>query len=630
MGIECVGCHKKLQEEALDECFSVYRCRRDHVFVCCKVECQRVLEKKCGKVSDYLCKIQHKLNNDGHTSALRRLPPCEREKLKEHTEAEANSYMICPEEVKACERSVPHCCYVMNRVGGFAKGDKGEVKRHVPQSASPEKFAEPENPGLIDDAFLMEIKLEEDEICDVGLQGALGGKVKKQKKGGKDKKSNVLLIDFKQAADDSSDAWFKANAHPPPLAKQFQSGSCFQSRSPTGFGAAQAWSAVARLSDTHATDNGQLQQDHHQPHPPDDAQRVERLMATTDCSESHAVDLLKSHSWNLEKAADVYFQEESAGDCPRWGPRSQGQQQQSVSHVQPAPAREAERLTRPAHQRGQEEQAVPERQTVQAPSQPPPPRLPLEWQAIWSEEQQAYYYWHTPTNHTTWEAPVVKVESAEEEPSAPAGGGVPRLTSRGSLVECGVEGTGPHQGGYRPRWRSLGRAPGSDDSRRPDEGPPLHRDFVKRILDKGHYICTRHWRPKPGLEACMRLWHGERVSVTWVDGQARGWAYGFVIDCPSTEGYFPQEVLEEVKHVPRYHGVGDQCGVAEIFEPPAEVGGYLSVAPGDVLKVLYPCDVPHVWAFVERVVAPVWSPHPEMGWVPESILVDLVDSDPAG
>mmetsp|Transcript_44769 Transcript_44769/g.90321 ORF Transcript_44769/g.90321 Transcript_44769/m.90321 type:complete len:151 (+) Transcript_44769:154-606(+) len=124
MKLESAGCKKILSEDDFDECHSVYKCRKDHIFVCCKVECARMFEKKCAKVADNLLKMQHKLNNDGHTSALRRLPPCEREKFKQHSEAEANGLMICPEEVKACERSVPNCAHVIHRTGGYSKEER--------------------------------------------------------------------------------------------------------------------------------------------------------------------------------------------------------------------------------------------------------------------------------------------------------------------------------------------------------------------------------------------------------------------------------------------------------------------------------------------------------------------------
>lgn len=36
---------------------------------------------------------------------------------------------------------------------------------------------------------------------------------------------------------------------------------------------------------------------------------------------------------------------------------------------------------------------------------PPPPCLPLEWEAVWSEVESAYYFWHTPTGRTQWHTP---------------------------------------------------------------------------------------------------------------------------------------------------------------------------------------------------------------------------------
>jgi hypothetical protein len=114
----------------------------------------------------------------------------------------------------------------------------------------------------------------------------------------------------------------------------------------------------------------------------------------------------------------------------------------------------------------------------------------------------------------------------------------------------------------------------------------------------------------------MRLFHGEHLTVTWTDGKESGWAYGHIINDSAHEGYFPQAVLKEVKRPPRRRGAGEACSVMERFEAPAGVTDYLTVSPGDVLKVLHPMEAPCVWVYVELMTAS----GPEVGWVPEAVL----------
>lgn len=295
-----------------------------------------------------------------------------------------------------------------------------------------------------------------------------------------------------------------------------------------------------------------------------------------------------------------------------------------------------------------------------APAQPPPPRLPPNWQALWSEEQQAYYYWHVPTNHTTWFAPPIE-ESSEVDQEQEA-----EHSRQDELVTEACDITGAD----REIARSLLEAQGwslenavrvhvqQEDERRVQEAARLRQAEEKQrvaevarreeqaqkeasqaaedakrrhaeegsaqALREGHYVCSRHWRPRPGVDVCIRLFHGERVMVTWVDGKEHGWAYGHVVDDTAKEGYFPQDLLVEVVQQPQSHQAGEACGVLERFEAPEEVAGYLSVDRGDVLKVLHPIDAPYVWAYVERVTGDRLG-RQERGWVPEAMLCGIAE-----
>ena len=50
--------------------------------------------------------------------------------------------------------------------------------------------------------------------------------------------------------------------------------------------------------------------------------------------------------------------------------------------------------------------------TAPIPTRPPMPKLPSDWEAVWSLSDNAYYYWHPRTNHTQWEDPNWEVHEA--------------------------------------------------------------------------------------------------------------------------------------------------------------------------------------------------------------------------
>merc|ERR1712232_441085 len=113
------------------------------------------------------------------------------------------------------------------------------------------------------------------------------------------------------------------------------------------------------------------------------------------------------------------------------------------------------------------------------------------------------------------------------------------------------------------------------------------------------------------------------MNITWTDGQESGWAYGQAVDDPDKMGYFPQAVMKEVKCQLSNHRVGEKLSVIEEFQAPEDIGGYLTVVPGDVLKILHPMDHPYVWAYVEHC-NPQGS-HLFQGWVPGSCFGEAAD-----
>lgn len=455
--------------------------------------------------------------------------------------------------------------------------------------------------------------------------------------------------------------------------------------------------------------------------PPDQAQKVKTLTGTTGCSEQQAMELLVANRWNIQLAADAYFELDQGEATPGgttgggggsgWGnvwsgptlthtaPRSPDAQPQPVPQaattakaatgnsegtptaIGSSSPQSAEELAPGVLDLGPPwEDATPS----PPPAQPPPPRMPMNWQALWSEQHQAYYFWHIPTSKTQWEVPPLDpptpLSSPTNDPSAAPGAGaaapsraVGEAVSRPPAQRAdttfstapaalsglpGLAGIGPLCGslgqlqlGHESDSLSAGYGDGDESRQRSppvaqqatwtapsgtamERGPPerlaetpLQGSFKERTeaerkaeelwaCREGHYMCTQHWWPPEGQDHAMRLFHGEHVTVSWTDGKESGWAYGHIIDDSSHEGYFPQAVLKEVKRSPRRRGVGEACSVIEGFEAPAGVAGYLTVAPGDVLKVLHPMEAPCVWVYVELMTIS----GAEVGWVPEAVL----------
>eukprot|EP00931_Biecheleriopsis_adriatica_P041994 TRINITY_DN23937_c0_g1_i2.p1 TRINITY_DN23937_c0_g1~~TRINITY_DN23937_c0_g1_i2.p1 ORF type:complete len:654 (+),score=125.26 TRINITY_DN23937_c0_g1_i2:122-2083(+) len=635
MPSECVSCKKKVSDDD-EECYCVFKCRKDHIFRLCKVECLRMFEKKCMKVSDNLVRVQHKLNNDGHTSALRRLPPGEREKLKQHAEAESLGLFICPEEVKASERSVPHCAHIMKRVGGYGK-DAGPSKSATSPEAEGGAPPPPPAPSrgsseqlsleLLDDDMLLEIKRDDDSVEMPGESSAKQGKKKKNQT----KKGQTLLLDWKM----------NDREEPLPTASSAPKAAATTTRNPGGIGAAQqAWSAVAsRGPDTGnaaappwAGGAAPISASPAPARRPENWQeRVTLLIGAAGCSEPKAMRLLELNDWHVNRAADAFFREEPSDAEPlRWG--------QTLADKMKA---------QPAQTQAQAEQA----RALQppAPTIPPPPPLPEGWKALWNEEQGAYYYWHMPTNDTTWDLPELP-EGEGQQDSGPSeelariarvrdSSNLSEAAARSLLEENNWDVDRALQSHARAEAEARRRAQEEEEAkaareiaeaarrRAEEEAAALARVEAEAAAARaqrcalGRSICIRPFRPfLSGLEACIRLNEGEQVMVIWTDGDVGGWAYGQILDDSQgrKEGYFPQACIKEFIRPSRRIEKGELRQALEPYEGPADVSGYLSLEVGDVLTVLHPVVEPFVWVYAERS-CPLGGP-PERGWVPEAWL----------
>jgi hypothetical protein len=156
----------------------------------------------------------------------------------------------------------------------------------------------------------------------------------------------------------------------------------------------------------------------------------------------------------------------------------------------------------------------PTQASAAAPSQPPPPPpLPPEWHAVWSEEEGEYYFWHHPTNETRWDLHTMD-EGAEEEPDDGEDDKAPEAEAEEEAPDSEEE-----EAEEEASSSSAEEAASNAQEEANDYDKGEVADGAPRI-PLGQVVCTRHWWPAPGLQAsCLKLYHGERLSVTWVDSQ---------------------------------------------------------------------------------------------------------------
>eukprot|EP00747_Dinoflagellata_sp_TGD_P031612 gnl/TRDRNA2_/TRDRNA2_135423_c0_seq1.p1 gnl/TRDRNA2_/TRDRNA2_135423_c0~~gnl/TRDRNA2_/TRDRNA2_135423_c0_seq1.p1 ORF type:complete len:673 (-),score=129.11 gnl/TRDRNA2_/TRDRNA2_135423_c0_seq1:95-2113(-) len=638
-----------------EQCFSIWRCRnpKAHAYACKTVEGQRTLERKSKKVLESIRKIYHKLNNDGHGSALRRLAPNERDKLKQFSEADEHGLLICPEEAKGSENQklVPQCGYIIDRIGGYGKasGDEADALESCPSPPPPPAQKAPQ---VTDDLELVELdqlqvlKKDEDEDDFLGT----GTKQKKPQKSKKEKntKKYIDIVPRSYVPQDPDDVVsdlpgpvVETSPAPSPTASPTSKWGSPLASPPKNTG----WGTVPSLQPTQTSGR-----------PMDWREQALQLSTVTGCSEAVAAGLLEQNGWNADLAANAYF----SGGAQTIEATSGGYAAAAARNAQPQP-QQHESSSQQHSEQSKSQQSEPDepltREVPAPPSQQPPPKTPPNWKAVWHEDSQAYYFWNTTTNDVQWEEPddpdreqrEAQIRQQQEaERAAERAAELQReqdaMTSRTCDI-LGVDSGTARQLLQDHSWsleqavrayteeqrRNEERRKQEEAARRAEEAraaearrvaEEARRQAAPDLVCPGQYVVSRHWRPRAGAEGvqvCLRLFHGERAAVSWVDGQHEGWAYGYALSDPGKEGYFPQSILKPVKHNPLRCAAGMTLSVRELFEAPPEIGGYLTLSPGDIVRVLHPLEEPFVWAYVELL-----SPHgpSAAGWVPEVVLCD--------
>lgn len=594
-------------------------------------------------------KAQKALQNDGHTSALRRLPPAEREKFKQCQEAQANSLDLCPEETRAYDKSVPYCAYVISLTKG--KGKKKAGQRTASFGEEPPAQAPPPPPRsslpisereLVEDDQLVELKRDDEEQ---EAAAAASPKAAKKTAKGKKNKGQALVLDWgmppMQNIDTGDDETTTATS----------TATVAETVTPTTSRPAPVGAARPAAPQTTAPGKNKKQS------PSERAEKVNILVSTTGCSELRASQLLEEYGWDLERAGDAVFEPEPsawASAVARTAPRQDAalpkqQQQQLPGSPQEQQARdqaESQHVqSRDDQQSNSQLQATNkpingvslqhnERNDLdsqrggypvsakikEAPKQPPPPRLPSGWQAVWAEEHMAYYFWETTSGKTTWDAPAL--EEASTETSRQQSlisqvqniAGLDREKARALLeenewnVERSIRILKEREDARKAQEAAQRKAEREAEEQRRAEQESSKVDVHPEL------VCTRHWQPKAGIQGCLRIFHGQRVRCSWTEGPT-GWAYVVFLDDPNTVGYVPQAILTEATRAGISRALGEDCPVLEAFVAPEEVRGYLSVSPGDTVTVLHPVSEDGVWAYCQQK-----QQQSQSGWLPECVL----------
>eukprot|EP00933_Yihiella_yeosuensis_P008420 TRINITY_DN113850_c0_g1_i1.p1 TRINITY_DN113850_c0_g1~~TRINITY_DN113850_c0_g1_i1.p1 ORF type:complete len:408 (-),score=80.61 TRINITY_DN113850_c0_g1_i1:184-1239(-) len=316
-----------------------------------------------------------------------------------------------------------------------------------------------------------------------------------------------------------------------------------------------------------------------------------------------------------------------------------------------------------------------------APSTPPPPRLPQGWLAEWSPEHGAYYFWHEESGDAVWDPPQLSSSAMVQEVAITAKETALRR-ERSELVTkvCNITGLEDRstatalleehdwdlersvrtmsqraevqraaevakkkaelearrrEAELEKARREAAAAQAAAERARAEQEEAARRrqqeeqerlrieasqqQAASASTPLGRYVCIRHWTPKAGIEGCLRIFRGERVDLLWSQGES-GWAHvKFVAE--DQVGYVPLDVLQADKRIGKQRSEGEICRVLEPFDSPQEVGGFLSLAAGDQVRILSPVDEPCVWAYGERIHS---QSHPvggkERGWLPEFVL----------
>mmetsp|Transcript_81374 Transcript_81374/g.143619 ORF Transcript_81374/g.143619 Transcript_81374/m.143619 type:complete len:626 (-) Transcript_81374:56-1933(-) len=622
----CVWCGKEDPGNRDPErSHAVYKCNRGHTFLCCSSECQRFFEKKCDKVKELTYKAAKKLSGDGRAWLVPQLTPAEKEKFKQYHEAEAGGLLLCP-QIADQEKYVKFCACVMHCLVG-TQANCQEVALESPAESPKSQQKEPPVDAapaeLVGDEQLQVIRREDEDEDDV----------KKPKKGKKAKKKETFRVPI-DLVFPSEPPEPDAECSPPP-SRTWAAGQPAPFRS------------IAPVKSPPAKS------------PPAQWPGLKKQGGNLSMQVASAKPVVELPDWPKAQADGWDDGTTDASNVPG-----------SPSSKQA----ESEALIPESWDTGTSDEVPP------PPNRRPPPPLPRNWEAVWSEEHAEYYYYNVLTNEARWNEPkeedqvisvVSEATSSSAEASSSQGVKPGKAARQKQIVEqfCDIAGLNAPEAEalllehdwsleaaiktnserqalqkaaqkaskQRPQVKAapskptiVAPGPGSPppgtqpthEPRSPKREPPMLTPAECEAKDEdntvaGSYVCIRHWAPEEKWSSAIQVLHGQRVEVSWMKD---GWAFGRYSDDHSQQGYFSQEILVPAEEVqPRE--TGEQCKVIELFHAIAE--GYMTVARGDVVKLLIPLNKGSVWAYLELESSKRMVTLGTRGWVPAWVLASV-------
>lgn len=603
---------------------------------------------------------------------LRKLPLVAREQIRSLEEAEKRGAFLCPTEDQEDRTALaPFCAFVLKAThGGFESavgiaegdenGDGGDCPTPVPPTAA-SSLTQPLHHD--EDLVLLKRGGDEDDGDDADAAGKAGATTKK--KTNKARKEKIVIpIQLAQPEADRPSPPPGPSSRPPSAPAPSQAhapswpgaGAAAGVGGGVGGGIAAAWGAAAQqqrlaasaaaaskppslgsgpapevhgtaataaasfmnrlaqgrggvaasLSTNVASEGNSLPARTSIESERREAGAVRQLVGLCQCSEAKAAQLLESARGSVEAACDAFFQ--------------QSAQPTAASIVAGRGAKPLGGANGPSGGNN-----------ANHGSREPPAstHMPEGWQAVWSEEEKDFYYWHVPSNKVQWEVPGGAKSASHGAPPAPAkkvaaDNSSDLLQQLMNITDCSheeakrllKENAGNLEAAIRAHAAQAGEAASSGSRKVAKPAKP-----VPEAIPLGEYVCTQHWQEASAQQdSCLKLLHGERVRVQWTDNNPGGWALAILVHEPEKRGYCPQAVLAlappAVKSLPK----GSRRVCSEKFEAPKDTLGYLSLAIGDEVVIEHAVEEPCVWAYVSRLRNRRGPGSTDAGWVPVSVL----------
>eukprot|EP00927_Polykrikos_kofoidii_P073717 TRINITY_DN69736_c0_g1_i2.p1 TRINITY_DN69736_c0_g1~~TRINITY_DN69736_c0_g1_i2.p1 ORF type:complete len:671 (-),score=152.49 TRINITY_DN69736_c0_g1_i2:124-2136(-) len=636
-----------------------FRCLQGHVFSVCGPKCKDKMRKECEEVEE---KLRDAFNNHEHkrlskagwdkrrvannqSSSVWKMSSAARVQMKQLEKAQANGHTLCPQSDDGGDtrtQLVPLCAHVLEEVNTFdGKPQVKDLEGEDDDAAAEDDPVEAEHGGLQEGPFLN---------CANGVPLCEDVDLVLLKPGGSNEEEEEAL------ARGTTTSRKKQQKSRKEKANMLQLQQPEESFLGTGDPLGRQGGLTAQLKEPTEED-------------------VSQLSSILACTEARALELLHSTGGKLEVAIAAFFatdqqpaaaQRQAAAQLVAAAAKQQAQRQPVASGAArhlgawSSGAPPAQAATSPTDRAGVAA-VIPPSSPVAAETetqkQPAPPLLPDGWRAVWSQEEGDYYYWHVATRATQWDVPTpavreegtvdhVSVSSEATSITRSDGSTTAKAVSQGhtrqvaDITGCTLEEArqllAQHDGNLEAAIRahvakekvakvgqstpspSSGRnAPGNGQAQSGKDGAPIP---ANNVLPLGVRMCSQHWQGPSSGSVCLKLVRGAHVNVTWVDGQAGGWAYGSLVEEPGNCGYCPQEVLVPVPpRAMKPISVGERLRVNATFEPPRFVDGYLSARAGDEVIAVHPVEEPYIWAYVARANQ---HPPPGHGWLPMCILDD--------